>query len=412
MKRYTTQKPSYGMMIAISAFILFALINGMTPQAYAEDKKNTQAITVTGVTAHTGTVQRRMTFSGPVVGRDEVPIYSELAQGRIDKILVEAGQHIKTGTILATVDASALRIQKAQQQATQQKANLAIKQQENSLEEAQLQYTQAQAERQRAEVVAETGLISREVRDQRITAEQLAKARVQAMKNSLSMAQADFDLASAQLAESNLRLSQAEIRSPVSGTVIERKARTGMSLAQNAEPLFNVLRDDDIEVELEVSADDASRLKLGMPVSIQLLSNTSAAKALNADTVQSATIYNGKVSRAATQINRQNQIAKVRVRFDQTPHLILGQFARVAVNVTSRNGIYLPDTAVRFEGSSAYVFTTKDGLAKRQPVKVGQHIGNKLEILDGVSAGMVVIDTAASFLRDGEPVKVTTRPAN
>ena len=142
MKRYTTQKPSYGMMIAISAFILFALINGMTPQAYAEDKKNTQAITVTGVTAHTGTVQRRMTFSGPVVGRDEVPIYSELAQGRIDKILVEAGQHIKTGTILATVDASALRIQKAQQQATQQKANLAIKQQENSLEEARLQYTQ------------------------------------------------------------------------------------------------------------------------------------------------------------------------------------------------------------------------------------------------------------------------------
>ena len=406
MKRYTTQKQNLSMMIAISAFILFVLINGISPKAYAEDKKNGQAIAVTGVTAHMGSVQRRMTFSGPVVGRDEVPVYSELAQGRIDKILVEAGKHVKAGTILATVDASALRIQKAQQQATQQKASLAIKQQENALEEAQVQYNQSQAERQRAEVVAETGLISREVRDQRITAEQLAKARVQAMKNSLSMAQADFNLASAQLAESDLRLNQAEIRSPVSGTVIERKARTGMSLAQNAEPLFNVLRDDDIEVELEVSADDASRLILGMPVSIELLTNTSAAKA------QSTNIYKGKVSRAATQINRQNQIAKVRVRFDQTPNLILGQFARVAVNATSGNGIYLPDTAVRFEGSSAYVFTAKDGLAKRQSVKVGQHIGNKLEILDGVSAGMVVIDTAASFLRDGEPVKVTTRSSN
>ena len=406
MKRYTTKKITRSMMIASLAFILLVLINCIASKAYAEDKKNGQVIAVTGVTAHIGSVQRRMTFSGPVVGRDEVPVYSELTQGRIDKILVEAGKHVKAGTILATVDASALRIQKAQQQATQQKASLAIKQQENGLEEAQVQYNQAQAERQRAEVVAETGLISREVRDQRITAEQLAKARVQAMKNSLSMAQADFNLASAQLAESDLRLNQAEIRSPVSGTVIERKARTGMSLAQNAEPLFNVLRDDDIEVELEVSADDASRLILGMPVSIELLTNTSAAKA------QSASIYKGKVSRAATQINRQNQIAKVRVRFDQTPNLILGQFARVAVNATSRNGIYLPDTAVRFEGSSAYVFTAKDGLAKRQSVKVGQHIGNKLEILDGVSAGMVVIDTAASFLRDGEPVKVTTRSSN
>ena len=98
----------------------------------------------------------------------------------------------------------------------------------------------------------------------------------------------------------------------------------------------------------------------------------------------------------------------MRVRFDQAPNLILGQFARVVVNATSRNGIYLPDTSVRFEGSSAYVFSAKDGLAKRQPVRVGQHIGNTLEILDGVSVGMVVIDTAASFLRDGEPVKVTT----
>ncbi len=409
MNRYTTKKITRSMMIASLAFILLVLINCIASKAYAEDKKNGQVIAVTGVTAHIGSVQRRMTFSGPVVGRDEVPVYSELTQGRIDKILVEAGKHVKAGTILATVDASALRIQKTQQQATQQKASLAIKQQENALEEAQVQYAQAQTERQRAEVVAETGLISREVRDQRITAEQLAKARVQAMKNSLSMAQADFNLASAQLAESDLRLNQAEIRSPVSGTVIERKARTGMSLAQNAEPLFNVLRDDDIEVELEVSADDASRLILGMPVSIELLTNTSAAKAPNTVNAQSANIYKGKISRAATQINRQNQIAKVRVRFDQAPNLILGQFARVVVNATSRNGIYLPDTSVRFEGSSAYVFSAKDGLAKRQPVRVGQHIGNTLEILDGVSVGMVVIDTAASFLRDGEPVKVTTR---
>ena len=409
MKRYTTQKITRSMMIASLAFILLVLINCIASKAYAEDKKNGQVIAVTGVTAHIGSVQRRMTFSGPVVGRDEVPVYSELTQGRIDKILVEAGKHVKAGTILATVDASALRIQKTQQQATQQKASLAIKQQENALEEAQVQYAQAQTERQRAEVVAETGLISREVRDQRITAEQLAKARVQAMKNSLSMAQADFNLASAQLAESDLRLNQAEIRSPVSGTVIERKARTGMSLAQNAEPLFNVLRDDDIEVELEVSADDASRLILGMPVSLELLTNTSAAKAPNTVNAQSANIYKGKISRAATQINRQNQIAKVRVRFDQTPNLILGQFARVVVNATLRNGIYLPDTSVRFEGSSAYIFLAKDGLAKRQPVRVGQHIGNTLEILDGVSAGMVVIDTAASFLRDGEPVKVMTR---
>ena len=542
MKRYTTQQLTrFGILIALSALILFVLMKSTVNNANAVNQKNGVAIAVTAVTAQEGTVQRRMTFSGPVVGRDEVPIYSELAQGRIDKILVEAGQHVKAGAVLATIDAASLRIQRAQQQANQQKASVAIKQQENALEEAQAQYTQAQAERKRAEVVVETGLISREVRDQRVVAEQLAKTHVQSVKNSLGMAQADFSLASAQLAESDLRLNQAAIRSPVSGLVIERKARTGMSLAQNTEPLFSILRDDDVEVELEVSADDAIRLKLGMPATIQLVGDMSAAKAPPANAVdgvlsrveawsqawankdidtylsfysdkfvpeqkiskaewqaqrqkrfstkdtleislsqinvqvngdqateefvqhysangkkedtnkrltlamvngewlivreqsvahldamqaeravpsnsssatQTANIYNGKISRAATQINRQNQIAKVRVRFDQIPNLILGQFARVAVTANARNGIYLPDTAVRFEGSSAYVFTAKEGVAKRQAVKVGQHIGNKLEILDGVSVGMVIIDTAASFLRDGEPVKITTRSAN
>ena len=548
MNRYITKPLMRGAMLALAAIILLVLIKHSSHSANAGDQAHAQAIAVTAVTAQQGAVPRRMTFSGPVVGRDEVPIYSELTQGRIDKILVEAGQHIKAGTVLATVDASALRIQRAQQIANQQRASVAIKQQENALEEAQAQYTQAQAERKRAELVAESGLISRELRDQRITAEQLAKTRVQSMKNSLSMAQADFNLANAQVAESDLRLNQAAIRSPVSGMVIERRARTGMSLAQNAEPLFSVLRDDDVEVELEVPADDATRLKLGMPVTIQLVGDLSAAKAPQANAVdavlsrvdswsrawknkdidaylsfygehfvpeknlskadwiaqrqkrlaskdnleislsqvnvqvngdkateefvqhysangkkedsnkrlslslvngewvivreqslahldamraerpasqgkpssaqqnpvQASNIYQGKISRAATQINRQNQIAKVRVRFDQVPHFILGQFARVAVTTLSPNGIYLPDTAVRFEGASAYVFTAQSGLAKRQAVTVGQHIGNQLEVLNGLKAGTLVIDSAASFLRDGEPVRVTpvTRSVN
>ena len=103
MKRYTTQQLTrFGILFALSALILFVLIKSTTNNANAVDQKNGLAIAVTAVTAKEGTVQRRMTFSGPVVGRDEVPIYSELAQGRIDKILVDAGQHVKAGTVLAT----------------------------------------------------------------------------------------------------------------------------------------------------------------------------------------------------------------------------------------------------------------------------------------------------------------------
>ena len=505
-------------------------------QLSAEKKVVVQNITVTGVVAEEVSVPRNMVFSGPVVGRDEVPVYSDLEQGRIDKILVDAGQRVKAGAILATVDATQLKIQRAQQQANKERAVAGVRQQETSLEEAKAQYEQAKSERQRGELTVQTGLISKEVLEQKITAEQLAKARMQAAKSALSMAQAESKVAAAQMNESDLRLNQAAIRSPVSGLIVERNARTGMILAQNSEPLFMILRDDDLEVELEVSADDAPRLKLGMPVNIQItgsaaspsgsvsLSNSGQLEAvkarvsswlqawqsknieaylasysekfvpeqkieraawieqrkkrlatkdalqislaqmnvhLNGDKATAEFVqhysasgkkedinkrltlvregdkwlivreqmidhldamqgerassssegsnvngYNGRVSRAATQINRQNQIAKVRVRFNQTPNLILGQFARVTVNMMSPRGIYLPDNAVRFDGASAYVFTVQQGLAKRTPVKIGQHVADKLEILEGVPAGMLVIDSAASFLRDGEAVQL------
>lgn len=508
-------------------------------QLSTDKKVDVQTITVTGLVAEETSVARTMTFSGPVVGRDEVPVYSDLDQGHIDKVVADAGQRVKVGAILATVDSGHLKIQKAQQQANKERAAAGVKQQETALEEAKAQYEQAKSERQRGETTAQTGLISKEVLEQKVTAEQLAKTRMQAAKSALSMAQAELKVAAAQLTESDLRLNQAAIRSPVSGLVVERNAKTGMLLTQNNEPLFMILRDDDLEIELEVSADDAPRLKLGMPVIIQLTggasSNTGSVSGTNSNQLNAVKTsigswvqawqdknieaylasysdkfvpeqkmeraiwldqrkkrlatkgqlqinlaqlnvriagdkataefvqhysanskkedtnkrlslvhegaswlivreqvldhldvmqaehapadsevakaqvnsgYNGKVSRAATQINRQNQIAKVRVRFNQAPNLILGQFARVIVNSVSSRGVYLPDTAVRFDGSSAYVFTVQQGIAKRIPVKVGQHIADKLEVLEGVPAGMLVIDSAASFLRDGEPVQV------
>ena len=269
------QLARFGLIFSLLALILFVVLKVMSNREASLSQTKELPLSVTAVESRIGSVARQMIFSGPIVGRDEVPIYSELGQGRIDKVLVEAGDHIKAGAILATIDTTYLRIQKAQQLANQQRASIAIKQQENALEEAQTQLLQAQTERKRGDLVAESGLISKEVRDQRVTAEQLAKTHVQSLKNTLDIAHEDFNLAVAQVAESDLRLNQAAIRSPVSGMLIERKAKIGMSIAQNSDPLFNVLRDDDVEVELEVSADDATRLNVGMPVSIQMAGEVS-----------------------------------------------------------------------------------------------------------------------------------------
>ncbi|HEY8118846.1 MAG TPA: efflux RND transporter periplasmic adaptor subunit [Methylophilaceae bacterium] len=350
------------------------------------------AIAVSVLVAETKSISQQMTFSGPVVGHEEVPIYADLGQGRISQVLVEEGQHIKAGTTLAVIDAAQLTVQKSQQQAVQQHAVAAVAQQQALLEQAQIQYAQAKSDRQRGESAKEPATTS-EIKDQQLTAEHVAESQVKAASSGLEIAKADLALANAQLAEADLHLEQAAIKAPVAGMVINRKAHVGLAVAQTAEPLFVVLRDDAVEVELEVSGTDASRLAVGMPASIQIAGDS--------------TIYNGRIYRAAIQIARQEQVAKIRVKFDKIPNVILGQFARVTINTSPKKAIYLPDTAFRFEGASAFVFSVRDGKALRTSVKIGERSLGMTEVLQGVTPGMQIIDGFAAYLHDGEAVMIS-----
>ncbi|HEY8084098.1 MAG TPA: efflux RND transporter periplasmic adaptor subunit [Methylophilaceae bacterium] len=432
------------------------------------------AITVTSMTAQTSSVQKQLAFSGPVVAREEVMVFANTAQGRIQRVMVEENQKVRAGELLATVDTSLLQNQKTQQQAMRQKALAAVAQQQTVQEEAQAQLEQTQADKklgpspeptaqQRASAVhmgeihvkaaqsgltmaqaelaqanaslQETGLNQIEklqlqavqqradaavtqqqanleeaqaeltlaqseknsvATDPRPTAQRIAEIHVRAAQQAVSMAQADLALVDAQMAETDLRIKDAEVYAPVAGTVITRKAYQGLVLGQSADPLFVMLRDDVLEIELEVSSADAAKLKLGMPVEIQILGD--------------AALYPGKVRRTAGQIDRLSQVAKVRVSFDKRPALIPGQFARVTAALPAKKGIYLPDTAIRFEGASASVFTVSDGKAVRIPIKIGERANGMVEVLQGVTPGMQIISGAVAFLHPGDAIHLV--PSN
>jgi HlyD family secretion protein len=455
--------------------LAFSLLH--SPQNMAAD--DAPAITVTSIIAQTSSVQRQLAFSGPVVAREEVMVFANIPQGRIQQVMVEENQKVNAGDLLATVDTSLLQNQKTQQQAMRQKAIAALAQQQTVQEEAQVQLEQAQLDKSRkypvplseptadqrtnavhiaeihvkaaqsglsmaqAEVaqaqasLQETGLNQIEklqlqavkqradaavtqqqagleeaqaelaqaqldknrvapeplvepTADQRSTNQRIAEIHVRAAQQAVNMAQADVALIDAQIAETDLRIKEAAVYAPVAGTVITRKAYRGLVLGQGTDPLFVMLRDDVLEIELEVSSADAAKLKLGMPVEIQILGDSAT--------------YPGKVRRTAGQIDRQSQVAKVRVSFDKRPALIPGQFARVSVSLPAKKGIYLPDTAIRFEGATASVFTVANGKAVRIPIKTGERANGVVEVLQGVTPGMQVISGAVAFLHNGDAI--------
>jgi HlyD family secretion protein len=356
-----------------------ALVVYFVRQSYSEEthtKSNSeQSVTVSAITVNYQTLVNQLSFSGPIVGREEVPIYSDLIQGRIVEVSADEGQNVKAGQVLAHIDTAIIKTQKLQQEASVQHATQSVAQQETMVEEAKAQYDQSKAEKQRAQAIAETGLLSGEVIEQRVTAERLAEARLKAAHNNLGIAQSDLALSHGQLAETEVHLKQATISAPVSGTIIERKARIGLALGQSTDPLFIILKDNAI----------------GLSSNIQLIGDTAT--------------YRGKVRHIASKIDRLNQTAKVRVAFEKQPRAIIGQTARVFISTHSKKAIYLPDTAIRFEGVSTFVCVVKNNKVLLTKILTGDRIGNMVEVTSGIDAGILVVDRANAFLHNGQSVK-------
>ncbi|HEY3300220.1 MAG TPA: HlyD family efflux transporter periplasmic adaptor subunit [Methylophilaceae bacterium] len=376
---------------AIVGGIFFSIhwLTGLMAQPRATENN---FVTVTTITPQHMSVTKTIHFSGPVVGRTEVPVYAELSEGRISNVLVEEGQHVKAGQVLATVDTSLLAIRKSALQARQQKANAAVAQQAAMLEAAEVQLKEAQSQKLRGDNVAKSGFLSNEVAEQRTYAEQTAIAQEKSAHSALDIAKADQAAAAAELAESQLYYNKTSVRASVAGTIIEKKAIIGQVLGQTQEPLFVMLHNDVVEVELDVSTNEINNLQAGVPASIQIIGDNK--------------LYAGVVRLAAAKINRNNQMGKLRVRFIDTPKVIPGQFARVTVSLKAKEGLYIPDKAIRLENGLASVFTAKDGVAVQLPVVLGDRSGDMVEILEGLTVDTPIIDGFAAFIRAGERVRV------
>jgi HlyD family secretion protein len=398
-KRYFPTQPWQQAAAALALLGGVLILSNLLWHGYADAQAdvalNDGSITVSAITLEQKPMVRTLSFSGLVTGREEVPIYSDLHQGRIKEVMVDAGDHVKAGQTLASVDASLLKIRYQQQQALEQRATVAVAQAQALLQEAKLQREQAKSERVRGDKVLEFGLLSREAVEQRATAQAIAESHAQAAENALTMAQADLYSAKGQLAESALQLQQAQISAPVTGTVTQRKAQLGLALEQFSEPLFVIVRDDVAEVEIEITSRDAQYLKTGMPASIQIQGDSQG--------------YTGKIRHVAKQAGKRAQSALLRVRFDQSPSDALGQSAQVNIALPAKTGIYVPDTAISFEGTQSYVFTYSAGKALRVPVTLGERDANWVEVTQGLQAGMQVIDRFANLLHDGDPIKLSAK---
>jgi HlyD family secretion protein len=312
------------------------------------------------------TITSLVSFTGGIVARYDMPIGVEGDGGRISAVLVESGDRVVAGQVLARLDPSVVSAQVANLQA--------------AVEQSKAEAVLAEADYQRAVGVANSvGALSKEEVDKRRSVVATSAARVKS--------------AQAQLAEAQARFGRTDIRAPSAGLVLTRTAEVGQTAMAGGATLFRLARGGEVEMRAQAAEQDLPRLKVGQTVEVYLTGIP--------------TPFNGTVRLVSAVIDPQTRLGEVRVALPQHPDLRPGAFARGDVNVGSDTRPIVPQTAVLADGATNFVYVVGDGdKVTRRPVKVGGTQPQGIVISDGLDGTESIVTSAGAFLHEGEQVRV------
>ena len=375
---------------ALSVLAAMFAWGGLAPAFAAADSVPLPVVTT--VTVAPREIVDHAIVSGTLVARDEAMVAPEIDGLRITDVLVEEGDHVDKGQVLARLSREMLDTQLAQNTATIAHAQAAIAQGQDGIEQADAAAQEATLSLARAQTLLKTGNSTEATIEQRVSASRSATGRLASAKNGLTLAEADLALAKAQRDDLLLRVARTEIRAPVEGIVSQRAARVGATAAVTGEPLFHLIAHGRIELEADVTESALAELAPGQPAAI---------------TIDGGATVNGRVRAIYPEVDRVSRLGKVRIKLDANAALHVGAFARGAVEVARRTGNAIPVSALLYGNDDTMaVLVVKDGRVDERKVITGLAAAGFVEITSGVVAGDVIVARAGPFLRTGDAVRV------
>ncbi len=273
--------------------------------------------------------------------------------GWLDAVLVDRGDHVKAGQLLALVRPSDLPDQ---------------------LAAARSAYELAKANKDRAEKLAPTGVVSQQ---------------------ELQAAEAAYSSASAQMAAVGVRLGETKITSPLEGVVSARRLDPGALVGPTAGTgsILTVQRIDVLRVFIPVNERDVAGLVLGQDAHVEL------------DALPGKS-YAGKVVRISPAFDPVTRTLDAEVHVRNPGELRAGMYGRGSiVTAIHHDAVVVPAGAVQITDENSYVFAVRGDKVKRVQVRTGVDEGNWLEVASGLSRDDEIVTAGTDMLSDGIAVR-------
>jgi multidrug efflux pump subunit AcrA (membrane-fusion protein) len=182
------------------------------------------------------------------------------------------------------------------------------------------------------------------------------------------------------------------LKAPAAGLVTRSTATVGAVASLRAEPLYRIMINNEIELEVEVP-------------SIQLPKLRADGRQTARVEVGNGTEVTGRVRLVPGEVDRMTQLGRVRLSIDHNPSLRIGMFARAAIDASRSCGVAVPRSAVTYRTEGTSVQVIRNGVVETRRISTGLRSDIDIEIRDGVSEGDVLVASAGTSLHDGDAVK-------
>ena len=352
-----------GIVIALLLVGVWFWMHREPDTALAGAKKG-QAPVVTVVTPGRATISGMINATGTLAARRELPVGSVGEGGQVVSVLVEPGQWVGQGQVLAVVDRSV----QTQQQASQS-AQISVAQADARL---------AQANLDRALRLVDKGFIS--------------KADVDRLTATRDAANARTRVASATLGQLRAQAARLNIVAPAAGLVLERKVEPGQVVGAGSGVLFRIAKGGEMELKAQLGEADLAQLAPGVSVEVTPVGGTQT--------------FTGQVWQIAPVIDPLSRQGTARVALPYAPQLRPGGFASAVIRSGSVVAPMLPESAILSDEKGSYVYLVgKNDKIERRDVQTGIVTEQGIAVINGLSGSERVVLRAGGFLSPGESVK-------
>ncbi|WP_455273615.1 efflux RND transporter periplasmic adaptor subunit [Rhizobium herbae] len=352
-----------------------------------------EPVSVTVVEARRETFVSTLVVSGSLVAREEVVVGSELEAAAIEEILVDEGDKVTQGQVLARLRSDLAQAALVMNDAQIERADAMIAQADSAIREAEVTLRLANNINERARSLLKSGAESMDVLEQRQAGAETARARLQSAHHARDLALAERSLAQAQRQDLTIRLDRSEVKAPAAGLVVQRLAQRGMLVSGDSGPLFRLIKDGTIELDALVPMSDLARLEQDLQADV---------------VVAGATVpIAGKVRLVASRVDVASRMGNVRISIESDEKARIGVFAQARIHLHRPGSMVLPLTALLSGTEGIYVQVVKGGIVESRPVTVSDYAADAVRIETGVVEGEHVILTAGAWVRSGEQVAAT-----